>query len=66
MEVPNGKRILQTSLIKEKMPASQVALKYKELWQVEKGFQDIKSVLETVLFIIGGMRLSEATYSAVS
>jgi transposase len=42
-----GKWVLQTSLIKEKMPASQVALKYKELWQVEKVFRDIKSVLET-------------------
>jgi hypothetical protein len=43
----DGKWVLQTSLIKEKMPASQVALKYKELWQVEKVFRDIKSVLET-------------------
>ncbi|MCK4793559.1 MAG: transposase [Desulfobacteraceae bacterium] len=46
MEVPNGKWILPTSLIKKKMSASQVALKYKELWQVEKVFRDIKSVLE--------------------
>ena len=43
----DGKWVLQTSLIKKKMPASQVALKYKELWQVEKVFRDIKSVLET-------------------
>jgi hypothetical protein len=43
----DGKWVLQTSLIMEKMPASQVALKYKELWQVEKVFRDIKSVLET-------------------
>ena len=28
-------------------PAARVALKYKELWQVEQVFRDIKSVLET-------------------
>jgi len=45
--VYDGKRVSQTSLIKKKMPASQAALKYKELWQAEKVFRDIKSVLET-------------------
>lgn len=29
------------------MPAEQVALKYKELWQVERVFRDVKSLLET-------------------
>jgi transposase len=29
------------------LPADQVALKYKELWQVEHVFRDIKSILET-------------------
>jgi transposase len=29
------------------LPAQQVALKYKELWQVEQVFRDIKSILET-------------------
>jgi len=29
------------------LPQEQVALKYKELWQVEQVFRDIKSVLET-------------------
>jgi len=29
------------------LPADMVALKYKELWQVEQAFRDMKSVLET-------------------
>lgn len=29
------------------LPPAQVALKYKELWQVEKVFRDIKTILET-------------------
>jgi len=29
------------------LPAAQVALKYKELWQVEHLFRDLKSILET-------------------
>jgi len=41
----DGKWVLQTSLTK--MSAPEVALKYKELWQVEKVFRDVKSVLET-------------------
>ena len=31
------------------LPADHVALKYKELWQVEQAFRDIKSILETSL-----------------
>jgi transposase len=41
----DGKWVLRTSLTK--MSAPEVALKYKELWQVEKVFRDVKSVLET-------------------
>lgn len=40
----DGKWVLQTST---DMPAAQVALKYKELWQVERIFRDVKSLLET-------------------
>ncbi len=40
----DGKWVLQTST---DMPAAQVALKYKELWQVERVFRDVKSLLET-------------------
>ena len=29
------------------LPAEQVALKYKELWQVERVFRDVMSLLET-------------------
>ena len=29
------------------LPADQVALRYKELWRVEKVFRDIKSLLDT-------------------
>jgi transposase len=30
------------------LPADQVALKYKELWRVERVFGDVKSLLETL------------------
>jgi len=40
----DGKWVLRTTT---DLPADQVALKYKELWQVEQVFRDIKSVLET-------------------
>lgn len=40
----DGKWVLKTNT---DMPADQVALKYKELWQVEKVFRDTKSLLET-------------------
>lgn len=38
------KWVLQTNT---DLPAEMVALKYKELWQVEQVFRDVKSVLET-------------------
>jgi len=41
----DGKWVLRTSV--QDMSASDVALKYKELWQVERVFRDIKCVLET-------------------
>ena len=40
----DGKWVLLTNT---ELPAEQVALKYKELWQVEQVFRDVKSVLET-------------------
>jgi transposase len=40
----DGKWVLKTNT---NLPAHQVALKYKELWQVEQAFRDIKSILET-------------------
>ncbi|MBW2593047.1 MAG: transposase [Deltaproteobacteria bacterium] len=40
----DGKWVLQTNT---DLSAEQVALKYKELWQVEKVFRDVKSLLET-------------------
>ena len=40
----DGKWVLSTNT---DFPVEQVALKYKELWQVEQVFRDIKSVLET-------------------
>jgi transposase len=40
----DGKWVLKTNT---DFPADTVALKYKELWQVEQVFRDIKSVLET-------------------
>jgi hypothetical protein len=41
----DGKWVLRTSLTD--ISAPKVAFKYKELWQVEKVFRDVKSVLET-------------------
>jgi transposase len=40
----DGKWVLRTNT---DLPADLVALKYKELWQVEKVFRDVKSLLET-------------------
>lgn len=40
----DGKWVLKTNT---DLPTEQVALKYKELWQVEQVFRDIKSILET-------------------
>jgi len=40
----DGKWVLKTNT---DLSAEQVALKYKELWQVEQVFRDIKSILET-------------------
>jgi transposase len=40
----DGKWVLRTNT---PMKAEQVALRYKELWQVEQAFRDVKSVLET-------------------
>jgi hypothetical protein len=40
----DGKWVLMTNT---QLSADQVALKYKELWQVEEVFRDIKSVLES-------------------
>jgi len=40
----DGKWVLQTNT---DLAADQAALKYKELWQVERVFRDIKSLLET-------------------
>jgi len=40
----DGKWVLLTNT---NLPAEDVALKYKELWQVEQVFRDIKTVLET-------------------
>ena len=40
----DGKWVLQTNT---DLPAAKVALKYKELWQVEQVFRDMKSLLET-------------------
>lgn len=40
----DGKWVLKTNT---NLAADQVALKYKELWQVEQAFRDIKSILET-------------------
>lgn len=40
----DGKWVLKTNT---SLSAEEVALKYKELWQVEQVFRDIKSVLET-------------------
>ena len=40
----DGKWVLQTNT---NLSAAQVALKYKQLWQVERIFRDVKSLLET-------------------
>lgn len=40
----DGKWVLMTNT---DLPAEEVALKYKELWQVEQVFRDMKTVLET-------------------
>lgn len=40
----DGKWVLKTNTV---LPAEQVALKYKELWQVEHVFRDMKSILDT-------------------
>ena len=40
----DGKWVLTTNT---DLPSSEVALKYKELWQVERVFRDVKSLLET-------------------
>ena len=40
----DGKWVLQTTA---DLPSNRVALKYKELWQVEQVFRDMKSILET-------------------
>jgi transposase len=40
----DGKWVLRTTTT---LPAEKVALKYKELWQVERVFRDMKSVLDT-------------------
>lgn len=40
----DGKWVLKTNT---DLPAGQVALKYKELWQVEHTFRDLKSILQT-------------------
>ena len=40
----DGKWVLQTNM---DLSADQVALKYKQLWQVERVFRDVKSLLET-------------------
>lgn len=40
----DGKWILQTRM---SLPASEIALKYKELWQVEHVFRDVKSLINT-------------------
>jgi transposase len=40
----DGKWVLQTNT---SLPADKVALKYKELWQVEHVFRDMKSALDT-------------------
>ncbi|MHC4184226.1 MAG: IS1634 family transposase [Planctomycetota bacterium] len=40
----DGKWVLKTNT---SLSAEQVALKYKELWQVERVFRDVKTILET-------------------
>jgi len=40
----DGKWVLKTNT---DLPTEQVALKYKELWQIERVFRDVKTVVET-------------------
>lgn len=40
----DGKWVLRTNM---DLPAEQIALRYKELWTVERVFRDVKSILET-------------------
>ncbi|MBU0753601.1 MAG: IS1634 family transposase [Planctomycetes bacterium] len=40
----DGKWVLRTNM---DLPAEQVALRYKELWRVERVFRDVKSLLDT-------------------
>ena len=40
----DGKWVLKTNT---DLSADRVALKYKQLWQVERVFRDVKSLLET-------------------
>jgi len=40
----DGKWVIKTNT---DLSSEQIALKYKELWQVEQAFRDVKSVLET-------------------
>jgi transposase len=40
----DGKWVLRTNT---DLPTNKIALKYKELWQVERVFRDVKSMLET-------------------
>ena len=40
----DGRWVLRTN---KDLPAERVTLKYKELWQVEQVFRDVKSVLDT-------------------
>jgi len=40
----DGKWVLKTNM---RLSSEEVALKYKELWQVERVFRDMKSILET-------------------
>jgi transposase len=43
----DGKYVLVTNLSGEELETSEVALRYKELWQVENLFRSMKSVLNT-------------------
>jgi len=43
----DGKYVLLTNLPAEELSASEVALRYKELWQVEHIFRSMKSTLQT-------------------
>jgi len=58
----DGKWVLNTNM---DFSSRKVALKYKELWQVERIFRDVKSLLGRGRFIINAMRTLEATCSVV-